>query len=295
MRDYLRLAVVVVATAVAAVALTLPLPAQWATPRLGHVGDLGHFFLFGALTLGFWWVLGRRLAVALAAAVVLNAAGETVQAFTGRHADVADFLRGLAGSLVVATCLHALRGPRSYRRLGAYLLLVLALSAWPILEAVPYLADIDDEYRRFPVLCDFQSRRQTTRWDCVGAELRRVKDPGAQGGWAGRILILDPDGYAALYPVMTDWRGYRRLCCELCTGEQALPVRLLLWTISGSRITAKEQTARCGPGACRVTLDLRPDDDARSPLDPSRVYCLVLSAREPGKTPSLLVRRVYLE
>ena len=297
MRDYFRWAVMVLAVTAAAVALTVRLPPQWSTPRLGHVGDLGHFFLFGGLTLGFWWLLGRRMGAALAAAVVLNAAGEMAQLLTGRHADVADFLRGLAGSLVVVICLHALRRPWSYPRLGAYLLLVLALSAWPILEGIPYGADIYDEYRRFPVLCDFQSPWQTTRWECVGAELRRVESPGPQGGWAGRIVIYDKDGAAVLYPVMSDWSGYRRVCCELSTGEHEVPVTILLGTISGNRIVTREQAGRYGPGACRVTMELRPADDPASmaPMDLSRVYCLILAAGEPGKPPALLVQRVYLE
>ena len=118
MRNYLRTAVILPAAVAAAVMLMVPLPWRLSNPRMAHITDLGHFFLFGGLALGFWWAFGRRVWAALAAAVVLNGACESAQLLSGRNADVADFLRGLAGSLVAVVCVHAFRGPWSWLSRG---------------------------------------------------------------------------------------------------------------------------------------------------------------------------------
>lgn len=297
MRKSLKLTILVLAVVAVGVVLASPLPVQWSTPRLGHVWDFGHFFLFGGLTLGFWWLLGRRMFLALAASVALNAAGETSQLFTPRNADVADFLRGLAGSLVAAACVRALRRPLKLRRTAAGLVLVALFSAWPFLEGVPYLTDIYHEYRSFPVLCDFQSPWQTLRWECRGAELVRVEDLDAKSGWAGRLTLYDDGGKAVLFPVMCDWSGYRRVCCELSAGDRAVPVTLLLGTLSGDRVVARETSGRCGPGECRLSMELHPAPGPGEvpPMDLSQVYCLILTAGGSEWPQTLLVRRIYLE
>src|SRR5207244_266808 len=84
------------ASAAVVALLLIPFPDRWHGPWQSKFFDLGHVPLFAALTLFLWRVLRRRW---LPCAISLSLAGltEVAQAFTGRSADVLDFLRGAAG------------------------------------------------------------------------------------------------------------------------------------------------------------------------------------------------------
>lgn len=326
MHKYARPAVIAVAVAAVAAVLVIPLPATLAAPRMARLADVGHFFLFGGLTLVFWWVLGGRLWVALAAATVVNGVCESAQSFSTRHADLNDFLRGLAGSLVVVVLLHALRRekgdspifadakigtvpagtkigtvpgrePLRLKRLGGHLLLAGALSVWPIGDAACHLADIFNECRHFPVLCDFQSPWQTRRWECRGAEIRRVRAPEPDGAWTGRFEFDRQSGWASFYPVFRDWSGYGQVCFDWTVIGEPLEGTLCLVTVSKGELVNTYCPLTCAPGRYRMAVRLPPSPGWNPPSghDLSRVHSLVLSVGEIHQPRVVILHSMRLE
>lgn len=297
MRQFIRPVLVVVAVTTTVLLLARPMPPPWSTPRLARVGDLGHFFLFGGLTLAFWWLFRRRLLRAFLGALVLNGLCEAGQLLSARNADVMDFLRGLAGSLAMVALIRLAGGSKSLVRSGLFLTAALLLAVWPVVEGAPYLADMVDEYRRFPVLCDFRSPVQTTRWACRDAEIGYVPPSGEDDAPAAQITFYRPRAAVSLYPVVRDWSGYRRLCLELSTPGQSVPLVVVLRIGSGDGAATREFLCRCGHQVRRVTFDLRSGSLAAvtSPPTLPGISGLTLTVNEAEKPRVVRVHRIYLE
>src|SRR5262249_14345902 len=158
-----------VAVAVVALLLLMPLPQRWQGAWQGQFFDLGHGPLFASLTIWLWLSLRRSLLWSSLISLLVAALAELIQDHVGRTGSVSDFVRGALGVLAADVALHAWQGPRTVRRLGGHALAIIALVAWPVADAAPWLLDAWDGYRAFPTLADFATTRQLLRWDCQPA------------------------------------------------------------------------------------------------------------------------------
>lgn len=163
--------------------------------------------------------LARWLAVTILV-VLLSLAIEAIQSQVGRQANWQDGLRNLIGAWFGLFWGQSASRAVWLGRLGASLLLLWQLSGlaqtgfghWQRLE-------------RFPVLSDFETKRQLLEW---GGNIERVKEPVAQGNFS-LALYLGTEHYSGggLDHLVGDWSGYDSLSFELYhPGEEPLKLTL---------------------------------------------------------------------
>ncbi|MBI3186669.1 MAG: VanZ family protein [Gammaproteobacteria bacterium] len=180
--------------------------------------NLGHVPLFAGLALlGCATPLARQLAgirLFLAATVLALLAGiavEWLQLLIGRSFDYLDVLRDLAG-VYLGLGVHLARQSRSWQqRLGflgmSSLLLLLAL-----LPIGQILVDSYAMQRAFPVLSDFESARELSRWETQRAAIALADEPVRHGGQSLRVTFQAgrfPD--VGLREMQSDWSAYQTL------------------------------------------------------------------------------------
>lgn len=280
---------------VAVTALLLaPLPPHWLGPWQGRLLDFGHVPLLAALVLALRAGLGS-LPRALLLALGVAALAEVVQPLVGRTGDWIDLLRGSLGALAGAAAIRAYEVRRRPGGALGYSLLAVALPVWPVVEITPYVADTVEGARSFPTLADFSTEHEMLRWECEQATLAR--DEG------GARLELAPGpgdfSYAALRPVVGDFRGYRRLCCEFraVDGPAELFVSVRTGTGGPNGTTHAQVGRRYEAGGHLVRLDLAAlREGARPrPLDLSDVRYVQLFAYKLPQPRTIVLSRVWLE
>ncbi|MDB5312716.1 MAG: hypothetical protein JWO38_6918 [Gemmataceae bacterium] len=292
-----------IAVAVTAGLLLAPLPPDFLGAWQGKLLDLGHVPLFAALVFALRAGIGPPLWRSLAVAIGLAGLAEIIQPTFGRTGDWADFVRGALGALSAAAVIRAWEGRRSAIRAVGFLLLAAGLWVWPVIDLGPYVLDTAAGYREFPVLAAFGTDRELLRWDCHQATFRRGAEPGGPpDGQVGRLdLLPGPDeySYAALRPVVPDFRGHRWLCCEFRTvgGPVDLVISVRTGTDDPGRTTHTDVGRSYGEGTHTVRLDLgalaaraRPD-----PLDLSAVRFVQFFAVRPREVRTVLLYRIWLE
>lgn len=299
-RPSLRCSLPLIAGGLIALAMAVPLPHNLRMTRFSGLLDLGHFFGFAVLAASAAWAWPRRIGVVVAALVVLPLLGEVGQPLVGRTADWRDFAFGALGAL--AGLILAWAVARSARRAVSSitwgLTAAIGLAAWPLVSCLPLVADAAWEYRAFPVLCDFRSPWEGRRWHMVGADLNRIVDP-LSAGRVGQFELIPQEGCsptAVLFPLCSNWSGYRRLCCHLVVPDS--PLRLGIRVRTGRGDTKMTQTGfegLCEPGEHQIAVDLQQVQRLSPELDLSRVHSLYLFARDLHKPRSLRVSRIYLE
>jgi len=204
------------------------------------IHDFGHVVAFGLVTLLFAFALstpprstfrGRVRATCLAAgaALVFGATVELAQAVIGLHGDLWDVARNAGGAVSVALILTALDPVLSVRpraALASMAVLTLVVFAYPVFAA------LDDEAcarKQFPVLANFESRRELSRFDFGNARNPRIvtlPDNGDDSFSAVR-LRLPPGRYPGFWLryFPGDWRGMRALRLLIINPEPA-PIEL---------------------------------------------------------------------
>jgi hypothetical protein len=292
--------------AVVAVPLLMPLPNEYRAAWTSKLYDLGHVVLFAAAA----WLCGRfRVArpAAIALVLVLLAAGcEAAQAVSGRDVNVGDFFRSVLGIALgfvwMRDAWKLVPATRKPLRRWAYRLCATALIvAWPIADAVPVLADAVGQYRSFPTIAAFDRPFADVSWYCEGAALERVHARNPEQ-WVGRLESLNGAPHppsAILFPVVHDWRGYRRVCWEFeFEGE---PLSILISVRDGRRAASGKkrfdsvETYSAGRHTRCFDLEALARGDEFAPVDLSRIQSLhfvVLGADGPR---SVDLVRVYLE
>lgn len=295
-------AVVVAASLATSAALLIPLPNDNRSAWVRQLLDLGHVPLFGLLTVCFWWAFQHSAWRAIGMSAVIAGACEVGQPVVGRSANPTDFLRGILGSLLAVVVVNALKRPRTARRMAVSTTVAAVLLVWPVSDSVPVLFDAAVAYRSFPVICDFRTRWEATRWESDTVLVERVQANSPNDGWTGRMLFTPREGDAAsvvLFPVVRDWRGYRRLCFTFSfSGE---PLSILISVRDGLKVTPPAKrfdlVRRYESGTHHVCIDL--DSLARgdefAPLDFSRVQSLHLGLNQLTGPRELLLHSVHLE
>ena len=184
--------------------------------------DLGHIAAFSLWTylLVTWKRVeetspARQWAAGLAFCIVAGAGSEWIQSMTGGDASLDDFLRDVVGGLLALSwfvpSLKAL--PREARRTAR------AMSALFLLFAcLPLATALGDEAlarTRFPVLSDFETPFERSRWE--GSALFTVDSSMALSGKASLRVDMDTSLYSgvALVYFPKNWKGYRFLVLDV--------------------------------------------------------------------------------
>lgn len=296
-----------VVSAVAGVALA---PDPEPVRSLIELHDYGHVFVFGVVAL----LLGRALRVEAARPLIETAAGlawaflgtqvvglvvELLQAAGGGFVDPGDLARNCGGG--VAGLLLARAGFGEWRTRSRWLLragalLLLGALLWPTWAA---WQEERQARAQFPVLADFSSPRQLSRFEWEG---------GAAGRWGrdqrGPFLeaTLPPGDYPGLtlayFP--RDWQGYLALVIEV---ENPQPQPLLLNLRMDDRKVRLKYADRfnsvrlLAPGPNRIEIPLALVESApvrrKFDLGNVRYLCLFLSA--PSVSEKLILRSIRLE
>ncbi|GIW91667.1 MAG: hypothetical protein KatS3mg109_2099 [Pirellulaceae bacterium] len=266
----------------------LSYPARWE----GHAMDFLHVPAFALLA----WALGvltRRVVVGITTAVAVATLAELAQAFVGRQPSLGDWLLGMCGCATTAVWTGCC-GQRMAWRVAATALLIGTPLAWKM----PHFIDAIYFASSFPVLSDFRSPFETSRWYVEENRLERVRL--ADGSFAGKAEFLpSPKGESAVivYSFYQDWSAYRYVKCEFSVEER--PIRLLLSIRNpGNHPDAPhyDLVGEYQPGRHMVSIDLA--EAARGGVYPKidlrRVqgYYLVMADREPRE---LIIHRIWLE
>lgn len=280
--------------------LLVPLPHHARAPWVAALLNFGHVALFALLAGGLWMAYPKRLAWVSVASAIVAGGFELLQGFVGRAADPRDFWWGLLGILLFATWAGALpisaRLPRIALRIACSALLL----AWPLGVTVTVLADSWAAHSDFPVICDFTSPWSEARWRSEGATLNRTRDGVPAGVFTGRIDVQPKNGAAGLvlFPIVRDWRSYRKAYCEL--SFEGPPLEILLSIRDGHRVKPPlkrfDLIETYPAGTHRIDIDLQAlaRGERFAPLKTSRVesFHLVVHTRDRR---TLYLRRIWLE
>jgi hypothetical protein len=272
----------------------MPLPESWNGAWQGHLQDLGHVPLFAGLTIALSVGLGRPLYQCVLIAVGLAALAEVVQGAVGRSGSWPDLLRGALGAFAGAALVRAWGERRSVKAAIAYLAVVVALIAWPVLDAAPHLIDAAEGYRDFPALASFKTDRELARWVPWQATFAR------EGDSARLVMHPGPETYpcASLRPVKRDFRGHRWLCAEFTTEGEPYELYLSMRTGTAAGGTTHVDVGRVfPPGRHRVRLDLDaigPKADP-VPLELDDVRYVPFFVIRPAVPRAVVIHRVWLE
>jgi hypothetical protein len=189
--------------------------------------DLGHIVAFSlwSYLLVTWRALRgtslpRQWGIALVFCLGVGAATEGIQSLLGGDASIGDLLRDMVGGVIALSWFSPSskvlpeRVRRSARTVAATLLLIACL---------PLAAALSDEgiaRLQFPVLSNFETPFETSRWD--GDSRFSVDRSVARHGRASLRVDMDTSLYSgvALVHFPRDWRGYHFLRLEALNPSQ---------------------------------------------------------------------------
>ena len=230
----------------------IPLPNGYRAIWFSRLQDTLHAPVFAFVAICLRLLFRRTLLQTMSLSCGVAVFVEICQAGVGRSMSLTDLTYdgfGLAAAFV------GLRSTEPERQLipqccRAALALTFLLA--PLVLESPVLMDAWRAAREFPVLADFNSRWGIQRWYSSGIRMRRVL---VDGEWRSEILNASSQSYgsAILLPVIADWSGFDRVCCEFsCTGP---PLQILISARDANgRIDVLREYAA---GTHRVCLNLR--------------------------------------
>ncbi len=192
-------------------------PGYEASRSLKEAWNLGHVLLFFLLAMECERGLKTRIAGsgmrAFAIMVLLLAAAVLIEfaqnLFPGRTMSLADVVYSLAGALVALTWLSSSRSSGYKKRVSALAgIFILLLVAIPL-----FRAGLDDYRARrdFPLLADFESSLEVSRWANI-RNVKRVTHPVSSGSWSLQV-VLGVEKYSgiALHYFPGNWSGMKEL------------------------------------------------------------------------------------
>jgi len=192
--------------------------------EISNLGHIAAFFLIWTFAFNQYAYLqrlstARLILLVLVTTIVVAALIEYLQGLIGRDDEWQDVWDSAVGALLAtafcATQIYALaRWPRLFWR--ALALSVLIAVPWPIWTA---LTDEVEIWRQYPVLSDFSTPFEISRWQANRARLqvqtlakpeRRVLDVEFRPGTYSTVTLEN------FYP---DWRAYRQLVLDVSNPE----------------------------------------------------------------------------
>jgi VanZ family protein len=155
----------------------------------------------------FYWVVG----ICLVAGVLI----ESIQFFIGRQASWQDILRNILGGL---TALAFFPRPKSnpVQLLGfKFKVIITTLLCIQLLPLLITLADEQIARNNFPLLADFESTLELSRWASNG-RITLDKNFTAHGVFSARVeLTTDQYSGASLNFLPSNWKNFERLLFSL--------------------------------------------------------------------------------
>jgi VanZ family protein len=205
-------------------------PGNEANRSFKEAWDLGHVLLFFLLAIEMEMILktgitaiGQRVSFTMAVLLVAAVLIEIIQSLLPKRiVSYVDILNSMAGATVAFLWLFGL-GRQGCTRFffvfaGCFILGVVA---------IPLFYACLDEYRAkrdFPLLADFESSLELSRWEKT-KKIKRVKDPVASGNWSLKVL-LGGEKYSgiALHYFPGNWQRMQELRFQVFNPDE--PVML---------------------------------------------------------------------
>lgn len=281
-----------------AVLLLVPLPNVYRANWWSQLLDLGHVPLFVCVTVGLRQFLPGKIVPVALTATALAGVAELCQPMVGRSMQLSDFGYGVAGVIAVSIGVVGFQSFQSRRGRVVCTAIAVAVSLTPALLSRHVLVDAWFAWRSFPILADFESSSEDLRWYQNGALPRRVQN-GLTGEWSGEFRFTPARSDAVLLPVVADWHGWQRLCCEFSIDGE--PMELLISIRDGRRVQAPQvrfdlvQQFPAGQHQVKIELPSLERGDAYAPLDLTRIQSFHLSAPGLQTERVILLHRIYLE
>jgi VanZ family protein len=189
-------------------------------PRSIQYGwNLGHILFFALLT-GLLLRLSPKLIgqsflfqffFIISITLFLGLLIEIFQYGLNRMPDIRDLLRNLTGALAVLFFFSPARKTLSRPKVRMMQLLIVLFLAADFYPLATLLLDERRAIRKFPVLADFESRREISRWSGT-ADFAIVGNPSDPADHLLRIFF-DTQPYSGIFlrHFPRDWRGYSHL------------------------------------------------------------------------------------
>lgn len=198
-----------------------------------YAWNLGHIIAFGLWTyllLRFWDRLihksfWQQCLLMLVVTLVLGGLIEIAQYGPRRTPDLGDMIRNVIGAQLALACFSPVRNQILRRSLRLFQVVLLGAV---VVQLVPVALALTDEYmaaRQFPVLADFETPGETSRWG-GDAEFARDRQFVRNGRYSLKIE-LNTTTYSgvSLNYFPSNWNDFRYLRFDLFNpGDRALNV-----------------------------------------------------------------------
>ena len=183
------------------------------------VWDTGHLFLFAIISylmlttiLFSKYHINKRIILIMIFCLFFGLSVESIQYFIGRSYEVNDIYADLIGASIGVTVYY--KNNISKNKLFRYYILLLQLVLVSI-GFFPLISSGVDELsmrKQFPVLADFESRFEISRWDINKAKISLSNKHVRSGKSSLKVEFL-PDKYpdVTLKHFYRDWSGYEKL------------------------------------------------------------------------------------
>ncbi|MFP6906154.1 MAG: hypothetical protein VCG02_13125 [Verrucomicrobiota bacterium] len=208
--------------------MLMPMQPEEKTRLMSAFWNFLHFpasFALFYICLNLKWLHGKTWSREVCSAVFVQALHtilELLQPLLHRSASWSDWFLGLAGVLAAYLVYKAFRGDakakRSWRLLGAFGLLVLAM--------MPTLAQGFDRVKvrdAFPLMGTFETRMELRRWNLYGFKGALSHEHASHGRRSARLVETRDFSYSGwfLEEMNADWSPYDTLVCSIFwTGKQ---------------------------------------------------------------------------
>lgn len=238
----------------------------------------------------------RLLLIAWSVGVVLFGSIELIQPLFGRACTLADWLQSSAGltlGLISSRMDAAAPAPmkRLYIMVGTAMLIAFSV---PLFEKIQLL---DAAEQRYPLIADFESEDDLRLWRTSQQITATLETQGSrfadlaeqfpeialQNSRYARIAFPDNQVPAITYfPVVKDWRGYRKLCFDSRADRAGQPVTVKLSDNVDHAFRASWQQVFPNPVLWRtMCIELQTiKRQSGEPFDLSRVQALVFMGPE---------------
>lgn len=184
-----------------------------------HVWDFGHVVLFAALSYIMLDLVRDislssiyKFLIIIILSFIVGLSIEVVQLVVGRNFEIRDLVSDISGAVIgyiVFYMLHKKHSLSSEILLSLPIFLLLIINIFPLFNAI---IDEIEMRNKFPVLSNFESYRELSRWDVNQVNLSLSKDYKVEGENSLQAIFL-PDEFPdiTLQHFLRNWTGFKLL------------------------------------------------------------------------------------
>ena len=193
-----------------------------------HFWDMGHIFLFAALSFSLLQLQqfrelkwSKSLFIIISLSFITGLIIELLQVLVGRDFELSDIARDVLGALIGYLIFFLKEYNFSLKR---KMLMIISICVIFLTSSFNILIVLIDEYQmreNFPLLADFESPFQLSRWDAGKAKIDFSKKNVRQGLYSLQVIFL-PDKYPdiSLQHFPRNWSSYSNVKYSLYSEEQ---------------------------------------------------------------------------